>query len=166
MNTIETKIIQTSLGELILGSFDNKLCLCNWTNKKNASKIENRFKKYLNATYSKKTNDVLELCEQQIHEFLQNKRESFDLPLLFVGTAFQKNVWNALLKIPYSQTISYKDLASKINCEKSFRAVANANGANSMSIIVPCHRVIASDGTLGGYAGGIDKKIKLLELEK
>lgn len=166
MKTIETKIIQTSLGELILGTFDNKLCLCNWTNKKNASKIENRFIKYLNAGYSRKTNDVLELCEKQIHEFLQNKRESFDLPLLFVGTPFQKNVWNALLQIPYSKTISYKDLASKINCKKSFRAVANANGANAMSIIVPCHRVIASDGTLGGYAGGIDKKIKLLELEK
>ena len=83
-----------------------------------------------------------------------------------VGTDFQKNVWNALLKIPYGTTITYLQLAKNIGNAKAVRAVANADGANAMAVIIPCHRVIESNGGLGGYGGGVAIKKQLLELEK
>ena len=92
-------------------------------------------------------------------------RKTFDIPLLLLGSTFQKQVWNALLKIPYGTTKSYQELSKIINNEKAVRAVANANGANAIGIIIPCHRIIGSNGKLTGYAGGLDKKKKLLHLE-
>ena len=102
----------------------------------------------------------------QIDEYAQEQREYFDLPLdLSLGTDFQQKVWQALQDIKYGTTISYADLARNINNPKGFRAVANANGNNPFSLIIPCHRVITSDGRLGGYTGGVDKKEYLLALE-
>ena len=87
------------------------------------------------------------------------------MPLLFVGTDFQKTVWNELLKIPFGTTVSYGEMARRIGMPKAVRAVANANGANAISILAPCHRVIGSDHSLTGYGGGLDVKRALLELE-
>ncbi|KAB2868464.1 MAG: methylated-DNA--[protein]-cysteine S-methyltransferase, partial [Bacteroidales bacterium] len=89
----------------------------------------------------------------------------FELPLLLIGTPFQKSIWNELLKIPYGKTETYMGLSQKLNNTKAIRAVAAANGANAISIIVPCHRIIGSNGELVGYAGGVDVKQKLLRLE-
>ena len=102
---------------------------------------------------------------EQLNEYFQKKRKIFDLPLDLKGTEFQKKVWNELLKIPFGKTISYKDLAIKLGDLKAIRAVGTANGANPVSIIVPCHRVIGSDGSLTGYAGGLWRKRWLLEHE-
>jgi methylated-DNA-[protein]-cysteine S-methyltransferase len=88
------------------------------------------------------------------------------MPLLTVGTEFQKIVWQSLLDIPYSETISYLELAKAIGNKGAMRAVGSANGANALAIIIPCHRVIASDGSLGGYGGGLSIKKDLLALEK
>lgn len=102
----------------------------------------------------------------QIDEYAQEKRECFDLPLdLSLGTEFQQKVWQGLQDISFGETISYATLAKRVNNPKGFRAVANANGKNPFSLIIPCHRVIASDGKLGGYTGGLDKKQYLLALE-
>ncbi len=102
----------------------------------------------------------------QIDEYAQEKRECFDLPLdLSLGTEFQQKVWQALQDISFGETISYATLAERIDNPKGFRAVANANGKNPFSLVIPCHRVIASDGKLGGYTGGLDKKEYLLALE-
>ncbi|WP_201583704.1 methylated-DNA--[protein]-cysteine S-methyltransferase [Psychrobacter jeotgali] len=102
----------------------------------------------------------------QLDEYAAGKRKVFDLPLdLSLGTEFQQKVWRALQDINYGETISYATLAQNVNNPKGYRAVANANGKNPFSIIVPCHRVIASDGKLGGYTGGLDKKEYLLALE-
>lgn len=102
----------------------------------------------------------------QIDEYAQEKRECFDLPLdLSLGTEFQQKVWQALQDIQYGETISYATLAERIDNPKGFRAVANANGKNPFTLIIPCHRVIGSDGKLGGYTGGLDKKEYLLALE-
>jgi methylated-DNA-[protein]-cysteine S-methyltransferase len=101
----------------------------------------------------------------QLDEYFNNKREAFDLKLDLKGTDFQKKVWEELLKIPFGKTISYKDLSLKLGNVKAIRAVAAANGANPVSIIVPCHRVIGSDGSLTGYAGGLWRKRWLLDLE-
>jgi methylated-DNA-[protein]-cysteine S-methyltransferase len=107
----------------------------------------------------------LQRAEKQIEEYLSGQRKSFDLVLDIQGTDFQKRVWQELSKIPYGTTYSYKQLAIKVENQKACRAVGTANGRNPLSLIVPCHRVIASDGTLGGYAGGLPIKEKLLRLE-
>lgn len=102
----------------------------------------------------------------QLDDYFHGKRQHFDIPLdLSMGTPFQQKVWQALLQIPYGQTISYAELARRIGQPTAYRAVANANGKNPISLIVPCHRVIASDGGLGGYTGGIGIKKALLALE-
>ena len=98
-------------------------------------------------------------------EYFAGKRRNFTIPLLFVGTDFQKKVWNKLLEIPYGKTVSYGELARMIDMPKAVRAVANANGANAISILAPCHRVIGSDRSLTGYGGGLAAKKLLLDLE-
>ncbi len=115
---------------------------------------------------SLKDSEVLSKTVKQLEEYFSGQRKKFDLPLAPEGSAFQKKVWKELLKIPFGKTCSYKDIALKIKQEKACRAVGNANGKNPICLIIPCHRVIASNGTLGGYSGGIDIKIKLLEIEK
>jgi methylated-DNA-[protein]-cysteine S-methyltransferase len=109
---------------------------------------------------------ILLKTEIQLSEYFDGKRKEFDLPLDVEGTDFQKKVWMQLSKIPYGKTYSYKEIAMKLKNEGASRAVGTANGKNPLSIIVPCHRVISSDGSLGGYAGGLDIKTKLLNLEK
>ena len=111
-------------------------------------------------------NPAIDLFEKQMREYLSGTRTQFDLPLLIEGTPFQKKCWKALTKIPYGKTISYKEQAKSFGNEKAVRAVGSANGKNRFPIIIPCHRVIASDGTLGGYSGGLNVKIKLLKIEQ
>ncbi len=112
-----------------------------------------------------KRTQILEKAAQQLGEYFAGQRQTFDLPLDLEGTEFQKLVWKQLLKIPYGQTCSYKDIAVKLNDRNASRAVGTANGRNPISIIIPCHRVISSDGSLGGYSGGLDIKRQLLQLE-
>jgi len=102
---------------------------------------------------------------QQLDEYFAGKREDFDLPLVLDGTPFQLSIWRHLQKIPYGKTISYLDLAKKIGNPKAVRAVGLANGSNPIPIIVPCHRVIGSNGSLTGFGGGLPTKQKLLALE-
>lgn len=102
---------------------------------------------------------------RQLKEYFNRQRKEFDLQLEIVGTDFQKNVWNELTKISYGETISYGELAERMGDKNKMRAVAAANGANPIPIIIPCHRVIGADGSLTGYGGGLDVKQKLLELE-
>ena len=123
-------------------------------------------RKILHADYKETTSDVLSEAVRQLDEYFAGKRRNFTIPLLFVGTDFQKKVWNKLLEIPYGKTISYGELARMIGMPKAVRAVANANGANAISIFAPCHRVIGSNRSLTGYGGGIEAKKFLLELEK
>ncbi len=102
---------------------------------------------------------------EQLSEYFKGERREFDLPSDIEGTDFQKRVWKELEKIPYGKTITYKDLAIRLGDEKVIRAAASANGANPLSIIIPCHRVVGSDGSLIGYGGGLEIKEKLLALE-
>jgi methylated-DNA-[protein]-cysteine S-methyltransferase len=109
--------------------------------------------------------EIASQCIIQLDEYFNHKREVFDLKLDLKGTEFQKRVWAELLKIPFGKTISYKDLSVKLGDIKAIRAVGTANGANPVSIIIPCHRVIGSNGSLTGYAGGLWRKKWLLEHE-
>lgn len=103
---------------------------------------------------------------EQIIEYLNGRRKSFSLPLDLRGTDFQKKVWNELIKIPYGETRTYKDIARSINVPQGYRAVGNALNKNPVLIVIPCHRVIGSDGKLTGFRGGLELKAKLLELER
>lgn len=110
--------------------------------------------------------NILKIAVSEIEAYLKGELKKFTVPLDPKGTEFQKKVWKQLSLIPYGKTCSYKDIAIKLKDKNASRAVGTANGKNPLSLIVPCHRVIASDGTLGGYAGGLDIKSKLLSLEK
>ncbi len=114
---------------------------------------------------STEENKVLTKCITQFDEYFSGKREIFDLPIKQDGTVFQQKVWDELIKIPYGKTISYLQLAQKLGDAKSIRAAASANGRNKLNIIVPCHRVIGSDGSLVGYGGGLPRKKWLLDHE-
>lgn len=108
---------------------------------------------------------ILDEAEGQLRDYFAGRRQVFDLPLALTGTPFQERVWQALRTIPYGQVISYSQLAQKIQQPKALRAVGSANGKNPLAIIIPCHRVIAKDGGLGGFSGGLTIKEKLLSLE-
>jgi len=165
-NLIVIKHFDFSCGTLILGSFEGKLCLCDWADGRRRVSVDQRLQKCLKADYVEDSSDVIEKARQQLDEYFLSKRREFDIPLLFVGTDFQKIVWNELLKIPYGKTISYGALAQRIDLPNAVRAVANANAVNAISIIAPCHRVIGSNGSLTGYGGGLERKRFLLDLEK
>lgn len=109
---------------------------------------------------------ALEPVVEQLQQYFAGTRTSFDLPLAPRGTPFQRQVWQELAKIPYGNTISYKELAARVGNPKAARAVGMANGRNPISIVVPCHRVISADGRSGGYAAGADRKTWLLEMER
>lgn len=165
MKQICIQYFQREFLDLILGSYEGKLCLADSRNRKNRETIDNRIKKALKADFIERDDKVLQKTKKQLEEYLKGQRKEFDIPRLMVGTDFQKSVWDSLCKIPYGETATYLQQAKAIGKEKAVRAVANGNGANAMAIIIPCHRIIGSDGTLTGYAGGVDIKKQLLDLE-
>ncbi len=165
MKTIQIQYYHSPAGELILGSFENKLCLCDWMGRKQRERIDLRIKKSLEAEYAIADSSVLKQAVIELDQYFTRQRTEFDIPLLFAGTDFQKRVWRTLLDISYGQTISYGDMARQMGYPKSVRAVANANGANAIAIFAPCHRVIGGNRKLVGYAGGLEAKRVLLEIE-
>ncbi len=226
MKKIYTTSYLSPCGEMLLGEFEGKLCLCEWLSGKSNESIHRRLCRLLNAQFvdapagrsmgsefvdapagrsrsSEMTelaaamNDrysetdevnhigkgsepasssccdvesggysgVIEKAALQLDEYFNGTRRSFDIPLLFVGTEFQKRVWNELLTIPYATPLSYGELARRIGMPSAVRAVANANGANAISIFVPCHRIIGTDRSLTGYGGGLPAKRHLLDVE-
>src|SRR5688572_2178217 len=128
----------------------------------NPEKMEKHF---ANDTLERGNGPVLRKAEEKLKEYFKGKRTRFSIPLAFTGTEFQKKVWSELKRIPYGKTISYRKLAANAGQKNAMRAVGSANGKNHLCIVVPCHRVIAADGTLGGFSGGLDKKRKLLAIE-
>lgn len=152
--------------ELILGSYQEKLCLLGFMGSKKRVQQDKKIQKLLNAKFVECEDEVLLQTAKELDEYFLQKRTTFTISLLLVGTEFQKKVWEALGKIPYGETITYKQQAKMIENEKAVRAVANANGANPISIILPCHRIIGSNGSLTGFGGGIELKKRLLEIEK
>lgn len=110
--------------------------------------------------------DVLLDCYEQLDQYFKGERKEFTFPYEFSGTPFQQTVWTSLITIPYAETASYKNIASSLQKEKAIRAVGNANGKNRLSIVIPCHRIIGSNGKLTGYAGGLWRKEWLLNHER
>ncbi len=165
MNQIHISYHKTKIGELTIGSFKEKLCLLDFRYRKMRSTVDSRIKKGLKADFIECEDEVIAKTKKQLDEYLEGKRKEFDIPLLMVGSDFQKSVWNELLKVPYGKSASYLDLAKRINNPKAVRAAANANGANAIAVIIPCHRIIETNGGLGGYGGGLHVKKRLLKIE-
>lgn len=164
-NLISLQHYDSPCGRLVLASFADRLCLCDWSDNPFAERNRRRIEKYLKATSKTETTSVLEETKRQLNEYFAGKRKAFDIQLCLVGTDFQHKVWNALRSIPYGSTKSYKDIAQCIGKPKAVRAVAGAIGANAISILIPCHRVIGSNHSLTGYAGGLEAKRGLLGME-
>lgn len=152
-----TKKINSFLGhKMLLIAEGNALTGCKWLLEDSNPII---------ATGSEEEKALINLAIIQIGEYLEGKRTDFDIQLQLKGSDFRMKVWNEMRKIPYGQTITYKELAQRIGSPAGFRAVANACGANPFPILIPCHRVVASGGKSGGYTGGLDIKLALLDLE-
>jgi methylated-DNA-[protein]-cysteine S-methyltransferase len=165
MNEITITYYKSPVGELILGSFENQLCLCDWRYRKMRNEIDQRILKGLNAEFAEGESKIIYNTINQLNEYFEKQRTDFDIPLKLIGTDFQKGVWNELKNISFGKTETYLSFSRKLGKEKAIRAVASANGANAISIIIPCHRIIGSNGEMIGYAGGLAAKRKLLQLE-
>lgn len=165
METIKIMRYPTAAGEMILGSHGDRLCLCDWAIEKRRGAIDRRICRHLLAEYEEGTSEVIQKAVDELDEYFAGARTEFTVPVVFAGTDFQCRVWSELMKIPYGVAVSYGELARRIGNAKAVRAVASANAVNPISIFVPCHRVIGSDGKLTGYGGGLAAKRFLLELE-
>ena len=151
-------------GTLLIAADHGALVYCNWDTHEVSNSLQRKLKE-ASCSEIPEDRNVIEQTLMQMEEYLSGNLQNFQLPVHLVGTEFQKQVWQELLKIPYSSTISYKELATRIGNPKGVRAVAQACGANPLAIIIPCHRVVGSAGRIGGYSGGLDKKIWLLNHE-
>lgn len=149
--TMFQKIIKTKVGNLLICSNNKGITKVTFCDDQEIDTRENKW--------------ILQ-CEKELYEYIDKKRKNFSVPLDMKGTAFQIKVWNALCQIPYGETKSYKDIAREINNPKAYRAVGMANHKNPICILIPCHRVIGTNGKLVGYASGLENKRKLLNLEK
>ncbi|MCR9253681.1 MAG: methylated-DNA--[protein]-cysteine S-methyltransferase [bacterium] len=157
---------KTEYGDLILGDFHGELCICDWKYRKMRDAVDERIKNGLEADYVTKSTSFHHLIIDQLEKYFAGELTEFDIPLKLVGTQFQQSVWQTLQEIPFGTSETYLGLSQKLGNEKAIRAVASANGANAISIIIPCHRIIGSNGELTGYAGGLATKKKLLNLER
>jgi O-6-methylguanine DNA methyltransferase len=161
MTNLYSTSFQTPIGDMMAVANDSALLLLEFVERKN---LAAELKKFGTAMIEK-TNDILQQIQEELALYFAGKLTDFFTPLYLQGTDFQKTVWQELMNIACGETRSYAALAESINKPSAFRAVALANSMNQLAIIVPCHRVINSDGKLGGYAGGVDRKAWLLEHE-
>lgn len=158
MELLKYKIIKSPVGALKIVVKGRTLRAILWDNEK-----LNRVR--LDQMAEDKKDPLILETEKQLNEYFLHQRKAFNLPIETCGTSFQQEVWNLLNQIPYGSTWAYKDVALKMNRPHAVRAVGAAIGRNPISIVIPCHRVIASNGSLTGFAGGIDRKKILLDLE-
>jgi len=158
--------IKTPLGEMTAGATEEGICLLEFSDRGVLSSEYNDLSKLLNTPIKEGYSRHFRPLKRQLKEYFKGKRKEFSLPVVTPGTEFQQAVWKEIRNIPYGSTKSYGDQAKSLNNPASVRAVANANGANRISIIIPCHRVIGSDGSLVGYGGGLKRKKWLIDHEK
>jgi methylated-DNA-[protein]-cysteine S-methyltransferase len=166
VNHIYTQIFESPYGRLQIGIYDNQVCQLDWMYRKKRAWLDEKLAKHLGSTFEVRRLRLHDNCEEQLTAYFEQRRKEWALPILMVGSAFEKKVWQVLLHIPYGKCMTYSQLADAVGNRDATRAVANANGANQLAIIVPCHRVIGNNGALTGYSGGQDAKQKLIALEK
>lgn len=163
---ITTTWIETPLGLMVAGCHGNSLCLLEFSDRRMLKTEYKILSKYFKSEISEGEDPLFSKLRYELNEYFTGNRKEFSVPLTFSGTEFQKRVWTGLLKIRFGTTRSYKEQSIALGKAESVRAVANSNGMNKISIIVPCHRVIGEDGHLTGYGGGLWRKRWLLDHEK
>lgn len=162
---IKVRYYDSPCGRLLLGAFGDKLCLCDWDIEKRRIEVDRKLQKILHTEYEISSSPVIDRACSELDEYFLGDRLEFDIPILFVGTDFQCRVWSALQTVPYGKRMAYSEFSCKVATVRSVRAVASAIGANPVSVFVPCHRIVGCNGTLNGYAGGLEAKRFLLDLE-
>ncbi len=165
-NKIFFNHLSTPIGEMVFCYFGNKLNLLEFVDRKMLETELQFLKDKLKGFFVYKKSKFSDEVTQQMQEYFSCSRTSFSIKLDPIGTDFQKNVWNSLINISYGKVISYKEQANYLKIPSAIRAVASANGKNMISIIIPCHRVIGSDGKMAGYSGGVERKKYLINIEK
>ncbi len=158
--------VDSPVGRLMIAANNTHVCGLSFLDRRPLAVGMVELSGVVRSPVSQGNNAVVEATAAQLDGFFAGKRQAFDVPLQLSGTAFQRRVWETLLTIPYGETVSYGDLAEMIDKPNAYRAVGNANGANRIAIIIPCHRVIAAGGKLGGYGGSLWRKQALLDLEQ
>ena len=157
--------VLTPLGPMIAGASSDSLYFFEFSDRRRLEKQVDRLRRRLGCTLVPGQNEILEQTRSEVESYFEGGLRSFTIPLSKPGTDFQRAVWDSLLAIPYGETRSYADVARAIGRPSAVRAVANANGDNRLAVIIPCHRVVGSDGRLTGYGGGLWRKQRLLDLE-
>lgn len=165
-HVIDFTRIETDLGTMVACATDKGVCLLEFSDRKGLETELKQLAKYHNANIVQGQNKYFKQLKEELDAYFEGRLKEFKVPLDISGTDFQKQVWQALVEIPYGTTSSYLRQAEVLGKPSSVRAVANANGMNMIAIIIPCHRVVGSDGSLTGYAGGLWRKQKLIDLEK
>lgn len=164
INNIKTQTISTQLGEILIGEHKGKLCLCVWAKHSKRTAIEHRLQRLLKEKFVEGSSPLLEEATKQITEYLDHKRNSFNIETELIGTDFQKEVWRALNGVAYGKTQTFKDLATGIGQEESVRPIAAAVSTNPLAIITPCHRIVGeSRGTGTNYEEKISEKLRSIE---
>ncbi len=158
--------IETNLGTMVACATDKGVCLLEFSDRKGLETELKQLAKYHNANIVQGQNKYFKQLKEELDAYFEGRLKEFKVPLDISGTDFQKQIWQALVEIPYGTTSSYLRQAEVLGKPLSVRAVANANGMNKIAIVIPCHRVVGSDGSLTGYAGGLWRKRKLIDLEK
>jgi AraC family transcriptional regulator of adaptative response/methylated-DNA-[protein]-cysteine methyltransferase len=157
---------ESPIGELVAGATDQGICLLEFSEMRRAKREMRELEKLLGTKIAEGENDHLTAIRIQLDGYFNGTLKQFTVPVLMPGTDFQREVWTELLNIPFGTTRSYQEQANAIGRPDSVRAVANANGTNRISIVIPCHRIIGSDGRLVGYGGGLGRKKWLLDHER
>ena len=165
VDKIVFKDMTSPLGEMIAGTTEKGICFLEWHDRGGVERIKQRVEKRYELPLSPGKSEHLDELEKEVAEYFAGRLTRFSVPLDIRGTPFERKTWEQLLAIPYGETRSYGRMAELLGKPRASRAVGRANGANYISIVVPCHRVIESNGGLGGYGGGIKRKRYLLELE-
>jgi len=157
--------VPTPLGPMVVGATDEHLCLLEFGERRMLATQLERLRRRLACTMVAGRNKIVDCVSDELEAYFSGRLQDFSVPLIDPGTDFQRNVWQELRAIPYGTTASYRDIAERMGRPTAVRAVARANGDNRLAIIIPCHRVIGSDGSLTGYGGGLWRKKRLLEIE-
>lgn len=163
---ITTTAFSSPLGPMLAGATSEGVCILEFTNRIRLEKELAELQKLLNAVTVPGRNQHLDQLENELNEYFEGKRKVFSVPLHTPGNEFVQSVWKTLQEIPYGATCSYKEQAEMMNNPKAIRAIASTNGRNRLAILIPCHRVIGSNGSMTGYAAGVDKKKWLLKFER
>jgi O-6-methylguanine DNA methyltransferase len=162
---VAMRSIETPIGRMLAGASPTAIVLLDFAERKMINAQLAAVRRRIGPT-DEGSSALLDCVEDQLGEYFSGSRRAFDLPLDIPGSAFQERVWSELAKIPYGATVSYRELAQRVDAPNAFRAVGRANGSNRVAVVVPCHRVVAANGGLGGYGGGLAAKKWLLTLEQ